>query len=953
MPPQSLQKVLIVGAIVIATGLALWELQRILGGVSPTDKTGNPAVTASPSPPLQPAPHTAPPPQEPPASNTAPPVSHIEAFLDDPEEASAEMPEVDPFSLEGIVSPVEESAPQHINAFPDEVPSYIPEMITMRTTPKMRTMSDKEREHLADEASSYELETITPGEIITVREMSDEDRLAAATNAKKLRMVANDPLSPPSLPSSEHLADYPLATDPWGDVLNPSGSVPKQGFAVWYLDRDATANEPQHKRKENFQIDGALRISDTNVRHYRTVTRETTNHIAINYGLSAFRDIPSDSFSAYWAGRLHVPQAGRYHVIPQISWANVRVLLDRHIVADGNQHGIDVPPPLLLDAGDYLLEVEYSNHWHTTQFQLAVEPDFPAIKDEELQSALAALHLPPQTVVYINAVNESNEERNRIRLQVPEDDTPYILLLSSEQSVNWVITGRPPLAIANDNRGSTVSGAPDAPQFIWNSISEKNLSPGSLSYHSPCFCTPQNEWVCPESGKQPFLLEYSRRHTGYPLRGMSSANKTYHLNIAENLVYAESAATQMAREQQRILQRESCAREGKVTTPLLAKPQRIKRNLPAFQPSYPSGATLADFPLAAHTWGDVINPRGKTPRHGFNAWYLRITGSPGADYPAETIAQENVPLISIRNDGAEGRFKIERSDFGAYWVGRVHVPRTGRYRLITAHGRDFSDTETRVLLDRHILSSQLRQNNLTLQLAAGDHRLEVEYRGADNANRFQAMLIADDKLTFPEQQPPAPTSTPLPVAIRSAIAVTQNLATAIAALHLPADTVVYAATVSNSGDRYNRLRLHAPAGDTPYILLLNSTSAVQAEITGRPPVLILHNPASRINGADTVPTFYWEQNFGDEVTQMTLIDCDCTALRKRSCDAYSGAALIPFARKIQQTTGYPLAGISSGHNTTDLVLPLTPVDDRILATSKAIRHTINLRRQHCVAQQPL
>ena len=49
MPPKSLQKVLIIGAIVIATGLALWELQRILGGVSPTDKTGHPAVTASPS----------------------------------------------------------------------------------------------------------------------------------------------------------------------------------------------------------------------------------------------------------------------------------------------------------------------------------------------------------------------------------------------------------------------------------------------------------------------------------------------------------------------------------------------------------------------------------------------------------------------------------------------------------------------------------------------------------------------------------------------------------------------------------------------------------------------------------------------------------------------------------------------------------------------------------------
>lgn len=49
----------------------------------------------------------------------------------------------------------------------------------------------------------------------------------------------------------------------------------------------------------------------------------------------------------------------------------MRVILDGHILIDGEKEK-DIS--LELDSGDHLLEVEYINAWHTTEFRLDIVP---------------------------------------------------------------------------------------------------------------------------------------------------------------------------------------------------------------------------------------------------------------------------------------------------------------------------------------------------------------------------------------------------------------------------------------------------------------------------------------------------------------------------------------------------------------------------------------------------
>ena len=82
--------------------------------------------------------------------------------------------------------------------------------------------------------------------------------------------------------------------------------------------------------------------------------------------------IPSERFAAYWVGRLRVPETGMYQIKGKLNWANVRVMLDRHIILDA-KNSLN-SKTFRLKKGEYLLEVEYENHWHSTKFHLNIVP---------------------------------------------------------------------------------------------------------------------------------------------------------------------------------------------------------------------------------------------------------------------------------------------------------------------------------------------------------------------------------------------------------------------------------------------------------------------------------------------------------------------------------------------------------------------------------------------------
>ena len=213
--------------------------------------------------------------------------------------------------------------------------------------------------------------------------LSAEERVAAAVAAAKQQAA------PPVVPSSasvdlaavlhysearENPLDYfPRAESTWGDILNPRGIIPANGYAVWYLDT-GHSRQPgigDDGRPRNPQPQGPELIPAFTPQPQHVVAREKIGSISVDYGWNELHGIPSRQFAAYWVGRIRIPQRSLYSIKNDMGWARVRVILDGYILIDGEK-GKYIS--LELDSGDHLLEVEYVNAWHTTKFRLDIVP---------------------------------------------------------------------------------------------------------------------------------------------------------------------------------------------------------------------------------------------------------------------------------------------------------------------------------------------------------------------------------------------------------------------------------------------------------------------------------------------------------------------------------------------------------------------------------------------------
>ena len=209
---------------------------------------------------------------------------------------------------------------------------------------------------------------------------SAEERVAAAVAADRataLPVAAAEPAAPAVLHYSEAggnpLDRFPRAAGTWGNILNPGGNTPVGSYTVWYLN---TGHSRQHGMGDNLLPRNSLPQDPEPIPAYtpqtkHVVARERTGSVSVNYSWSELHGIPSRQFAAYWAGRIRIPRRSLYSIKNKMSWARVRVILDGHILMDGEREK-DVS--LELDRGDHLLEVEYINAWHTTEFRLDITP---------------------------------------------------------------------------------------------------------------------------------------------------------------------------------------------------------------------------------------------------------------------------------------------------------------------------------------------------------------------------------------------------------------------------------------------------------------------------------------------------------------------------------------------------------------------------------------------------
>lgn len=326
---------------------------------------------------------------------------------------------------------------------------------------------------------------------------------------------------------------------------------------------------------------------------------------------------------------------------------------------------------------------------------------------------------------------------------------------------------------------------------------------------------------------------------------------------------------------------------------------------------------LTAFPLAERRWGERFNPGGEVPRRGFHVWFFDSRD------PAQAVIEKDSERISI-NYGFPQYPEIPLSDLGAYWAGTLHVPHKGRYVFLP----DVQQGRARILLDKRVLLTNASPNDTpapaVVELEAGDYRLEAEYL---NFQPIEAHFRLD-------------------VLANPAIFDSAGLKALIATLKLPENTEAYVSAVYGAVDDDNRVTLQAPPGKAPYVLWLASEHAVNWQIKGRQPLLVIHNARSSV--AANLPALIWTGAFGSHSQHWP--PCKCRA-GLWQCNADAATNPIALAAEIQRISGLPLRDFRSGQRVAELAfLGHTDVASDPLAAHAALQEQQAAERQTCQAE---
>lgn len=328
----------------------------------------------------------------------------------------------------------------------------------------------------------------------------------------------------PSTSIARPLNHFPKAESSWGKHLNPNNHIPDTGFDAYYL----------------------------NSNNLKTiVAKENVPHIAINYAYQDFHRIDSENFSAYWVGKLRVPKDASYQFSVDLSWAQVRIVLNGHVILNAKNNAPN--RAVYLPAGDYTMEVQYSNHWHTVGFQVKATPVDLSVPTHDLPRALEKLNPPANTVVYLASVYESNHKNNQITLKAHQINRPYILILDSYHAVNWQATDLPkPIAIVQTGNISSHIHATGNPPIVLSRESFDHYTDEVKDIANSCSCT-FGRFSCSENRNLGFIAKKIRQQTGFPLVGVSGIYEAETLTVPEKIInpsIISQAETEFAKQEQ-------------------------------------------------------------------------------------------------------------------------------------------------------------------------------------------------------------------------------------------------------------------------------------------------------------------------------------------------------------------------------------------------------------------
>ncbi len=325
------------------------------------------------------------------------------------------------------------------------------------------------------------------------------------------------------------LTIFPKAKKTFAELMNLEGALPSSGFFAYYF-----------------------RMSEPN----KVVFREKVKDIAINYAGYDFHGIDSRDFGGYWVGEINFDRPTVQNVSVDLSWSSARIMIDKRIIYDGKNNSRTIP--VAFSAGKHLVEVEYSNGWHTTEFAVSFTDKKKMLSSGDIKKYFREnkMLLGDFDVFYAGAYESDNKDLT-LPLNILPNKKPIVLVLSSYSMVKWVINNPHRVEIkvillGSYDTGTEVRGVDKSTKLLY-----AKGQIGGYQLNVKCECRPDGDFHCSAGSIQ----NYISRLMGHKLNGFSGKYDAKAFDIPDKVLNDQLRDTLELEDEKIKKQRQACTKK--------------------------------------------------------------------------------------------------------------------------------------------------------------------------------------------------------------------------------------------------------------------------------------------------------------------------------------------------------------------------------------------------------
>ncbi len=443
-----------------------------------------------------------------------------------------------------------------------------------------------------------------------------------------------------------------LDTETWWKTFNPNNfEIPTWEYKAYYFN----TNEPT-----------------------KVIATEKVKNIWLNYAFNNFNNIKSEDFWAYYLWFIDFKDDETKKIQYSISWSNIRIIIDWKLVVTSKNNGWEVP--YYFTKWKHKIEVEYTNNWHTTGFNVTFKSD----KQTSYNSTNIKDLITPDTKILYFWVYESGNRDNSIDVDLNYTNWPAIVVLTSYDPILWNLK----------NVTSNIKAIVYSSYWNWTTV-DTDWDTQVINI----------QWLWFEHSIEPVYsdINWMLHYESYWIRKINeTANRFFWKNIYWfNWWYSMTSWTLP-----NII----------ITDEKLKDYMKVYDDLEAKHKAKTLSIKELFWDNKTTTWWKYINPTSDIPTWEFKAFYFDSTKA------STIVSTENV--TEIKKKFSWDFEKINSENFWAYYVWNFNfdqdMVKTIKYGL--------SWSELRITVDDSIvISTQNSPWVLTYKFTKWKHKIEVEY----------------------------------------------------------------------------------------------------------------------------------------------------------------------------------------------------------------------------------